>query len=66
MEPETLAPEADAAERADAARRLALMIRADLLSIMRMLDQSETRKAHARAAYTVAALDDVLAELEES
>lgn len=58
MEAPTLAP------RADAAERLLLMLRADLLSAMRMLDHAESRKAHARLAYTVAALDDTLAELD--
>lgn len=53
----------EAAKKAEAAERLLLMLRADLLSAMRMLDHSETRRAHARLAHTVAALDDTLAEL---
>lgn len=39
--------------------------RADLLIIMRRLDRSDLRLAHARLGASVTALDDVIATLEE-
>lgn len=62
MATETVPQEVD--EKVQAAIRLLLMLRPDLLSAMRMLDHSEVRRAHARLAHTVSALDDTLAELE--